>query len=189
MKKISKFPFGKGRLRGQQLTEFAAAFCVLIGVAVILIDLGVVLMRYALASNIINDVIQELAVQESLGDSFNVFAQGTNLSESLNKVAGTTMKKATLSLVATSINSPSLEVCVEESGKVPPQWLPDGSNCPCDYVLCLAVDMEISPLFVFNLIGQRIPGISAPFDIVITGKGKWENVNRNPSTGNFYLNE
>jgi hypothetical protein len=53
----------------------------------------------------------------------------------------------------------------------------------------LTVETSFEPLFMLNLGGASVPGLTRPFTTVIDSRAAWENFGCNPATKQFYINE
>ncbi len=108
----------------------------------------------------------------------------------LKQIGGVTVKSTDLAVKVSGQSSrgPS-SMAIPIPGQLDDKWLPNGANCPCIYTLQLKVELTIEPAVLFRNFGAAIPGLSAPFSAVISSSHQWENLGRDPETGEFYLNE
>lgn len=166
------------------MLEFSAVFAVLIVVILLpLVDLCAIPIRAFFATAAVKETIHTLALSSKFSQAQT--ALSAHLQPRLNAITGVSLRSANLSLAASSASGSS---SFAGPGSVPENWLPDGKNGPYHYKLVLTCDMDISPLFLIGS-GSDIPGFSAPFRTKISESYAWENLSKNPSTGQFFLNE
>ncbi len=171
---------------GANMLEFSAVFAVLVVVVLLpLVDLCAVPIRAFFASTAVKETIHTLALSSKFSQAQASLSGGSLLQPRLNAITGVSLRSANLALVANSSGGSST---FSGPGSVTEDWLPDGKNGPYHYKLLLTCDMEISPLFLIGA-GSEIPGFSAPFRTTISDSYAWENLSKDPATGQFFLNE
>lgn len=172
------------------LSEFAAAIFLLLTCIVIpLIDLAAIPIRWALGRSIVAERVHNLAGSETLGAALEQFSQDRTLDKAMADIGGTTVQWSELTLTATSIRRPDQAVTVARSGMLPSEWLPDGARSPCAYQLGLTVRADIAPLIMVKIPNVNIPGLTRPLSIPFHDASSWENLGRDPLSGQFYVNE
>lgn len=177
------------RRRGQHTMEFAGALVILIMViAIPLIDLAVIPMRRALAQQVVQQSMRKLRLSQSISQAFRQHEGADAVTDGLGRIGGIRLRKSVLSFDV-SDKTDKTKIQLAPPSQIPVDWLPDGRNCPCLYMLTLNVEMDIYPLFLVPLGGQSIPGLSAPIPTTITESSVFENQGRNPATSNYYMNE
>jgi len=170
--------------------EFAAAISILVGFLIIpLIDFAVVPIRWMLAQELVNDYARKLALSEKFSQSFARMEADPSLRTRLQRLGGVTANSVSLHLRISRVNKRGDEIVCERPLRVPPAWLPDNAMSPCAYSLELIVDASISPAILFSLDGVSIPGLTTPIPIMIKASHEWGNLSRNPSSGEFFINE
>jgi hypothetical protein len=180
----------KSRRVGQQIPEFAAVLVLLIlCVLVPLINLAVVPIRYALGGRLVSAALHKLCMSDKLSDALANDRIQASLSKSLLEVGGISLVSANCELVISNPSKPDKPLVVSRVKSIPADWLPNGGNCPCDYALNLKVDTKISPFITTSIAGLEIPALNAPIPISFEQIGHWENLGRDPATGEFYLNQ
>lgn len=168
--------------QGANLLEFSAVFAVLVVVILLpLVDLCAIPIRTFFASTAVKETIHTLALSSKFSQARSS-VKGV-LQPRLDAITGVSLRSADLSLVANSSSGSATF-----SGSVPETWLPDGKNGPYHYKLLLTCEMDISPLFLIGA-GGDIPGFSSPFRTKISESYAWENLSKDPATGQFFLNE
>ncbi len=176
--------------KGQQISEFAAALVLLVLVFFIpLLDLGIMPIRYFLAQELISTYARKLSLCESLSQSFAVMDADPSLETKLIHLGGVTPKNIVLCLVITKTKPPIERIIVTEPKKIPKEWFPEGPRSPCEYILQLSVDCEISPAILLRGGGPKITGLTEAVPFRISATSPWENLGRNPITKGFFINE
>jgi hypothetical protein len=176
--------------KGQQITEFAAALILLVFLFFIpLLDLGIMPVRYFLAQELIGTYARKLSLCESLSQSFAVMDADPSLETRLIRLGGVQPKNIVLRLIITQNNPPNERMIVTEPRKIPKQWLPEGPKKPCEYILELSVDCQISPAILLRYMGISAIGLTEPVPFRISATSPWENLGRNPITKGYFINE
>ncbi len=180
----------KTRKKGQQLADFSVAFgFFIIFVVLPLINLGVVPVRFLMAQSSVGSFIKQLSLCESMSEAFKKVKADNEIEKMLNSIGGTHVKSVRLAIVINSQKKLGNQTEVDKQRSIPKTWLPDGENCPCQYMIKLSADMEIEPLITLPKVGGGIPGLNAPFALTITNIAPWENLGVNPATQQYFLNE
>lgn len=179
------------REKGQQMADFTAAFGFLIIFVVLpLIDLGVVPVRYLMAQTSIRNYVKQLSMRETMSQAYSkVKSDNNEFDKLLTSIGGTHVKSSRLAIVINSQKKLGMQAEVDKPKSIQKMWLPDGENCPCQYMIKLTADLEIEPLITLPKTFGGIPGLSAPFVLSITEIAPWENLGINPATKEYFLNE
>lgn len=178
------------RDKGQQISEFAAALVLLVFCFFIpLLDLGIMPVRYFLAQEIIAGFTRKLSLCESLSQSFAVMDADPSLETRLIRLGGVQPKNIVLRLIITQTHLPNERIFVTEPKKIPREWLPEGPKNPCEYILELSVDCQISPAMLLRNGGLNIVGLTEAVPFRIGTTSPWENLGRNPITKGYFINE
>lgn len=173
-----------------QISEFTMAFVFLIGFVVLpLINLAVVPLRWGLGMLMVESWAHQLAMAESWSEAHKIADKDGYLNDGLKRIGGITLKGSRLALMAQSLKLNGIGQSFTKPGSIPQDWLPDGANAPCVYVLDLSVDVSISPLITAPLMNLKVPGLTEPIMTTLKSTSAWENLGMNPATGEFFLNE
>lgn len=176
-----------------QIAEFAAALIMLIGLVFLpLLDMTIVPIRWMLAQEIVSGYARKLALCETFQQSYKAMQADPSLAKRLRNLGGVSVDSIKLYLrISRVFPYPHAEeaTIVSEPGRIPSVWLPDGDNKPCAYSLCMEIHAMMSPAILLPSKDVDIPGLTRPFPVVITASHEWENLGRNPATGNYYVNE
>ncbi len=173
---------------GQSLTEFSVALGLLLTVALVMLDLGLVALRLALATDAIDRAVKDLSVSERLSSSFAESGPTGPLSKSLASISGVNCKSSTICLCASSTTSANQSLVIASPGNIPRQWLPDGSQHPT-YELSLTLKLLLDPMLTISLGDRQIPGLNAPIAVTIQKSAHWGNLGKDPSSKEYFLNE
>lgn len=175
---------------GQQASEFAGALVILlVFIAVPMVDLGIIPVRLGLAQALVGNEVRKLALEEKTSRAFKSVEEGHELKDALKALGGVELKSLELALAIESSRSDSSRKIVTRPGSIPADWLPDGAHCPCNYMLNLKVEADVHPLVTAPLPGQSIPGLTGPVRAAFVEVSHWENLGRDPSSGEFFVNE
>ncbi len=175
---------------GQQASEFAGALVILlVFVAVPLVDLGIIPVRLGLAQSLVSNSVRKLALSEKASQAFRGVEENRELSDALRSLGGVELRSLRLVLSIESSKSDSTKKLIEKPGTIPVDWLPDGANCPCNYMLKLQADADVFPLVIAPLPGQKVPGLTGPVPSTFVEVSHWENLGRDPTTGEYFVNE
>lgn len=176
----------KNRRRGAQAAEFAGAIVLLIFALIPLVDLGIMIVRWNLASSIVNSFTRQLALCESFSAAHKKLEGDPNIFTTLENLGGVHPVASQLTLIITSKGK---DMVIERPRTIPAAWLPDANQGRNEYNLELAIDVEIAPLIVFPSFGKKIPGLTGAYPTRLVSHSHWENLGRNPATQEFFINE
>jgi hypothetical protein len=175
---------------GYEMVEFAGALFILISCLIVpAIDFSVIPIRFGLAKSIINTRVRELSQRETLSEAYNKMNESPTINHTMAGLGGMTVQSSKLSMRISSMRDERHETIINQPATLPANWLPDGQDCPCEYMLGLTANVDINPLFVISSWPQRVPGLTAPVTFQINEKAVWENLGRDPSSGEFAINE
>jgi hypothetical protein len=176
--------------RGYQLAEFTAAFTLLIiGIAIPLLDLGMMPINWLLSQEILTTETRRLAQSNTFKNALQSLEDNGALSSRIEHMGGVKLISIEGKLFISMLNEPYETCTVDTPGKVPPQWLPNGTKGPCDYDLDVTSTLQLTPLVILSGFSAEVPGLTRPFRCVVKSRAHWENTGRDPITKNFYLNE
>lgn len=170
--------------RSGQLSEFGAAFIVLLMVIMPLINVSFVPVRYLLCQAILADRVSSLAHCEKRSDVYVLLERDQSWKSLLSKV-GVTVSNEQVAFVATTSDGKQKQVLLRGQ-LIPPQWLPDGSNEPLIYSVSLKADCSIPPA-VYGASGP--PGLTAPVRMTINTDAQWENTSADPESLKYFIDE
>lgn len=184
----------KSKVRSQrgnyQISEFTMALFFLIGFVVLpLIDLAVVPLRWGLGMLMVDNWAHQLAMSESLSEAHSLAVKDDYLKNNLKGIGGISLRDSRLALTVQSTKLNGIAQSFTKPGSIPKDWLPDGANAPCLYVLDLSVDVSIYPLVTAPLMNLKVPGLTEPIMTTFRSTSAWENMGLNPATGEFFVNE
>lgn len=171
---------------GQSISEFGATVAVLVVLILIpLLSLAFVPIRYSMCQGAVSELVVRLAHSETRSDAYKTLATDERWRKVLGG-CGATVRSAKLVLVAST--GDGKQVVIDQSGRIPEEWLPGGSNGPCIYSLHLDCECGIAPLFGGT---GSIVGINAPVPLTVSSSAHWENLSRDPKspTLDFYIDE
>lgn len=183
----------KHRTLGSQMAEFGAALFLLFAfIFVPLLDLAIVPIRWMMAQELINTYVRTLAMCETYTQSLRTIEADPSLRTRLIKIGGVQVTSIGLHLTINRISASSAtdrSIDIYNPGAIPVDWLPDSKRGPCQYLLVLDVKAAISPAVLVNWGALAIPGLTKPIPISITVLHDWGNLGKDPSTGQYFLNE
>lgn len=175
--------------RGQQITEFAAALVLLVLLFFIpLLDLGIMPIRYFMSQELIGQYVRRLSHCETLTQAYAELNADPALNTRLIKLGGVKPTSIRMFLAISRVQPPLDRIEVEKPRTIPKDWLPDGKRQPCEYILELVCQCEISPAIQLNM-DPKVIGLSSPVPFELSASSPWENLGRNPVTKQFYINE
>lgn len=174
---------------GQQTVELACVLVILVVALVPLISIGIIPLRFELARRAVGATARKLSVCDRFSDAIKEIQTGSELSDALAHIGGVHLTSADLVLSIISQRSADHEKTVEQPGRIATDWLPDGAQAPCNYFLHLKVHTDIDPLITSKLAGQSVPGLNKSLSLTIEEVAHWENLGRDPVTGEFFVNE
>jgi len=179
----------RNSLGAAQVTEFGAALFLLFSCIVLpLLNMAIIPVRFGMAKSIINNQVRKLAKSESFGEALKTNQIEAAKWESIQAIGGIVVKDCQLKMVVESTRSKKSESFYAPKS-IPASWLPEGSEGPCVYLLDLRVDAEISPLVTFAVANKHIPGLTGPIPFKFREVAAWENLSRDPVTGEFFVNQ
>ncbi|MGH9554144.1 MAG: hypothetical protein ACRD3W_32500 [Terriglobales bacterium] len=169
--------------------EFAAALVLLVLVFFVpLLDLGIMPVRYFMSQELIAQYTRRLSHCETLTQAFEQLNADPSLQTRLIKLGGVHPTSLTLHLLISTVKPPIERIVVEKPKSIPKQWLPDGNRQPCEYIMEIVAEVEVSPAMVLNA-QPKVMGLSAPVPFILSQTSPWENLGRNPVTTAFFINE
>jgi len=194
MSSLLSKPLDSSKLRcgqaGSQILEFGGAIFVFIACLILpLIDLSIIPIKFGLGKSVVANRVRQLAQSETLSEAFKDHATGTSFNQVLKGLGGIQIRSSSLALAIVSNKNVSHKVMIVRPGTIPKNWLPEGTESPCEYTLNLTVDVDIYPLFIVPLPEVKIPGLTGPLVLQYHEIALWESLGRDPLTGEFYLNE
>lgn len=142
--------------------------------------------RWAISSQTVNAWTQNMAKKRKLSDAFKAF-RGDDFALAVANPTGILVKSVTPVLSISKVDDLTRNITIDTPGKVPAVWLPDAGNY--EYTLQVNVVAQIDPLVTVQFFGLKIPGLTEPADVKMSGSALWENKGRDPGTTEFYLNE
>lgn len=175
--------------RGQQITEFAAALVLLVLILFLpLLDLAILPVRYFMAQELIAQYARQLSHCETLTAAYTVMAADPSLQDRLIHLGGVNPKNLELHLLISTVRTPVQKLDVTKPRTISKEWWPEGKMGPCEYILEVRCETEISPAVIINFT-PKILGLSQPVTFILAADSPWENLGRNPITKQFYMNE
>jgi hypothetical protein len=172
---------------GSNTVEFT--YCLVFVFFVLLLpfsNYGTFMSRWAISSQTVNAWTQNMAKKRRLSDAFKA-VQGDEFANAVAHPTGIKVKSVIPVLSISKVDDGTRSLTVETPGKVPSIWLPDAGNY--EYTLRVNVVAQIDPLVTVQLFGLKVPGLTEPADVKMSGSAMWENKGRDPGTTEFYLNE
>lgn len=173
------------------ITEFGAVLLMILFLVLPFLNLAIIPVRYAVAKSIVSTEARNLAKCETFSEAIKTNLKSKRLS-SLRELGGIRVVKSQLTLVVEEARSKIIYPFTSPRS-IPQQLLPDGKN-NFAYYLELTVDVEIHPLIATSN-GQtqipdqaRIPGLTGPIRLKVQEVAAWENLSRDPMSGEFFLN-
>jgi hypothetical protein len=180
----STSPGNRRSKRGQQLVEFSCVFVLLVcGIAIPLLNLGIVPIRWALSYSFLENSVRNLARCETFSEALRTNAQDNSMDDALASLGGVTVDKAHLYLQLHSEKRGTKEI--DMPGKVPQEWLKGDSQV----FLTRCVEISISPLITSRPFGLKIEGVNSPVKVCLVASSPWENLSKNPLTCEYFVNE
>jgi hypothetical protein len=161
-------------------------------------------LRQGLAQLVLDRYVIILSRSERGSHVFNAVKKSSELSNRLCALGGIGLVSADVEIhackiVATEATSAGsahrseAPLCaVVEPGKMPEEWLPNGSKSPCNYEIVLKVSVDMEPLLFMQKNREsliNIPGLSSSARLNLCSTSAWENLARDPATTKFYINE
>lgn len=174
------------RQRGQHLVEFASSLMLLVVFFLLpVMDIGVLLLRYSVASGLMQKQVGDLALCDKFSKAHGWFCADPQFNTA---PFGVSVTESSIFLEATSLSDGLTQRFSEPRG-ISGRWLPNSSKGPFNYELGIAKDLQVAPLFSVWLGGMRVPGLTCPVRMHVESRCRWQNVTRDADTGDYYLNE
>lgn len=174
---------------GQQITEFAAALVLLVLLFFVpMLDLGIMPIRYFMSQQLIQQYARRLSHCETLTQAYAEMNADPSLQTRLIKLGGVQPQSLELHLLISTIKPPIEKIEVIKPKTIPKDFLPEGRRGPCEYILEVLGQVEISPAIVMDF-EPKVIGLSSPVPFILRADSPWENLGRNPVTKAFYMNE
>ena len=171
---------------GHAISEFGSAMVLFICFFLApLIDVSFIPVRYLIAQGVLCELTHRLSLAETRTDAYTLLNSETWWQDFLNKF-GITAHDTKLKLVVLGKIPSDMTSANSAADHLTSDWLPEGSKGPCVYSLELSSDCDLPPLFSFD---AGLPGFTTPVTLNLKARSQWENLGRNPQTGNFYINE
>ena len=199
---MSRRPKQSRRSNGAyQMSEFAVAvFCLFFVVVLPLLNLSVVPVRYGLAKSLVDTQVHKLGHCELLSQALGLGldeaqkktqkeSNALDLSEALRNMSGVEVCKAKTFLEVEAAKLPEEKKTIDKAGGLSTQWLPDGPLGPYTYRLRTRVYLKIAPLALVKLGGLNVPGLTVPLPVTLDEQCIFENLGRDPNTGEYFINE
>jgi hypothetical protein len=167
-----------------ELTEFGAAFLILLSVALPLINVSFIPIRYLFCQAIIAERAALLGHCEKRSDVYQMLKQDKSWKATLAKV-GVTVSNDQVVFIVTN-NDGTTKTVIKEGQPLDAQWLPDAKKGPFVYSLMLSTKCAIAPA-VYSSSGP--PGLTSPVNLTVTGSSQWENVSADSKTSKYFIAE
>jgi hypothetical protein len=175
--------------RGQHISEFAAALVLLFFLFFIpMLDLGIMPVRYFMSQQLVQQYARRLSHCETLTQAYQEMNADPSLHARLVQLGGVQPKNLELHLFINRIKPPIYRLDVTKPKSIPKSWWPEGSNGPCEYILEVSAEVEVSPAIMMQF-EPKVMGLSKPVPFILRADSPWENLGRNPVTTQFYVNE
>ncbi len=188
MRRVAKLS-GKRQNAGQQIPEFAAALVLLVLLFFVpLLDLGIMPVRYFMSQQLIQQYARRLSHCETLTQAYAEMNADPSLRNRLIKLGGVTPKNIEIHLSIATVSVPVQKIDVIKPKTIPRDFLPDGKLSPCEYILEIAANVEVSPAIMMSF-EPKVMGLSKPVSFTLRADSPWENLGKNPVTKVFYMNE
>lgn len=172
---------------GSNAVEFTYCLVFLFFVIMLpLVNYGTFMARWAISSQIVNSWTQNLAKKRKLSDAFERF-KTEEFARDVGNPTGVKVKEVTPALMIARVDRPDQAIKVSQPGKIPAKWLPNEGSF--NYSLHVMVLSEIEPLVTVQFFGLKVPGLTQPAEVMMSGSSLWENMGRDPITTEFYVNE
>jgi hypothetical protein len=170
------------------MAEFSCYLAILVAFGLILIDLAAIPLRLGQLDSTLAQRVHQMTMEDRLSKSRKEIDNNFQLNQTQTSIEGVHIEDANLTILAISRQGDQT-ISLDPHKPIPSAWLPDGTNCPCTYQLNLKVHAKIDPLAIVPIAGRNVPGLSAPVEFAVDQSSNWENLGRDPYTGQFYINE
>ena len=186
---VKRSRFRRTEYGAAQVTEFGAALFILLGCVVLpLLNMAIIPVRYGMGKSIVTAEVRRLARSESFSEALASVTSESSKWQQLNAIGGIDVNETELSMTIESTKTKQIET-FRAPKTIPARVLPEGKDSPCVYLLDLKVDVAIHPLVSISWTNIRIPGLTGPIPIRFHEVAAWENLTRDPVTGDFFLNQ
>lgn len=160
------------------MAEFGTAFLLLITFIFLpLLNMSFIPVRYMICEGALTELCRRLAHSERFSDAQASLSKEQWYKTLLTQCGVTVSGEQLRILVTTADGARSI---VKQSGALPDEWLPGGANGPCIYSLEVKADCTISALY---------QGPFKPAKMTIRTHSQWENLAKDPSTVEYFINE
>ncbi|MBY0551360.1 MAG: hypothetical protein K2W95_29030 [Candidatus Obscuribacterales bacterium] len=166
------------------ITEFAAAFTVFLSMALPLLNISFVPIRYLFCQAIVSDLANSLAHCEKRSDADKMLRQDQSWKSKLANF-GVTVENERLEIIATTSDGKA-KLILRQGQSIPAEWLPNDPKGPFIYSLALRTSCRIAPAVGAD---GGIPGLSGPITLPVSGVSQWENVSPNPKNTRYFIEE
>ena len=181
----NKCAVGRRNTSGTALTEFTAAFVVLVIFFFIpLVNMSFIGVRFFITQGAVQEFAHRLALAEKRSDSYQALGTDSRWSDFCQN-CGVKVASKQLDLLLCAADGSS-QLRLNNGQTVPSEWLPGGAKSPCIYTYDLKVNIEIPPIYNG---GGGVPGITTPITLTLDGRSAWENLSRDPITTEYFINE
>lgn len=182
MKEVKRRRVKSRGVSGAALAEFAPALLVLFFLLIPLIDLVIAPIRCLVAAELLVDLTRKLALSKKWSEAVSL-SEADRWHQQFADKWGIKLKEPKLALIC---SNEFQSVTIPNGQAIPPAWLPNGANAPCDYLLQMSMDAEISLL---DLGRVGFVDLREPIRLTLRANSHWENLGRDPDTNGFYINE
>lgn len=160
------------------MAEFGTAFLLLITFIFLpLLNMSFIPVRYMICEGALTELCRRLAHSERFSDAKASLAKEQWYKTLLNQCGVTVSGEQLRILVTTADGARSV---VKQNNDLPDEWLPGGANGPCIYSLEVKADCTISALY---------QGPFQPTKMTIRTHSQWENLAKDPSSLEYFINE
>lgn len=169
----------KGRSQKGQMSEFGAAFIVLVCFVLLpLLNMSFVPVRFMMCEGVLNELARRLAHCEKFSEADATMKKEQWWKQTLGK-CGVTISKEELKILV-SRDGTNDRLVVRRNQKVADEWMPGNNQTPCVYTLLVTADCSISALY---------QGPFPPVKLKLSGSSQWENLSKDPNSTEYFINE
>lgn len=184
---IMKTRTGRSRIGAANITEFGAVLVMILCLVLPFLNLAIIPVRYAVAKSIVSTEARSLAKCETFSEALASVNRESEKLAGLQALGGISVTKSQLTLTVEETAS-QVTHSFSSPRSIPHNLLPDGKS-NCAYYIELEVDLEIHPLVTASLGQARIPGLTGPIPLRLQEGAAWENLSRDPLSGEFFVNQ
>jgi hypothetical protein len=178
----------RNKFGSANISEFGAVLVMLLTCLVLpLLNLAIIPVRYAVARSIVSTEARNLAKCESLSEAMDSVDLWSEKHSGLQALGGIDLKTSQLTLTVEESQS-KITHSYSNPRSIPQNLLPDGKS-NCTYMIELEANLEIHPLITASYRQARIPGLSGPISLRLREVAAWENLSRDPLSGEFFVNQ